>query len=59
MSTFSFGSASLGETLMSCEQVAFGEAADEPEFFEFFSEKAIMASFVKALCLSPAIQTQV
>lgn len=40
-------------------QVAFGETGSDPEFFEYFCEKAILASFVKALRLGPAVQTQV
>lgn len=45
--------------LWSAEQVAFGEAREEPEYFEFFCEKATMALFVSALRLGPAVQTQV
>lgn len=40
-------------------QVAFGEAGEKPEYFEFFCEKATMALFVNALRLGPAIKTQV
>lgn len=40
--------------------MAFGEAGEEPEYFDFFSEKAIMALFVKALRLGAVIiKTQV
>lgn len=39
--------------------MAFGEAAEEPEYFEFFCEKATLALFVEALRLGPAIKTQV
>lgn len=50
-------SGGIGPVLL---QVAFGEAGEEPEYFEFFSEKAIMTLFVKALRLGPAIiKTQV
>lgn len=40
-------------------QVAFGEAGEGPEYFEFFCEKSTMALFVKALRLGPAVKTQV
>ncbi|CAM9661227.1 unnamed protein product, partial [Ectocarpus sp. 8 AP-2014] len=41
------------------ELVAFGEAGEGPEYFEFFCEKSTMALFVKALRLGPAVKTQV
>lgn len=45
--------------IFSVFQVAFGEAGEKPEYFEFFCEKATMALFVNALRLGPAIKTQV